>query len=336
MKKHLILSLIFLLLSAESCSLVSLFSGTINPNAYRVAIFLPDYNINPRWYTDKTELHEVLIQYNTADTIYLADEQNGADIQIEQIKDAITKGFKNFILTPIDFEKINESKVLDSLYGFNIICHDRMIYDNTFIKYFSGCDGKEIGRLQAQWLVEQYISSGKASMHLEMMAGPRSDRNSKMFFDGALEVLKPYIESGKLLVQKDKADFNQVSLEVWSADAAYTEMLKRIDTAEAVELILAPNDNTAKGIIKACEEKGINPQSLSITGQDNTSDAQELMKEGKLGMTIDKSVKEMSSNSALIMINLMKGAIPVSSYYVESGERRIPFIKTTPIIITKE
>ncbi len=59
----------------------------------------------------------------------------------------------------------------------------------------------------------------------------------------------------------------------WTDDAK-AEMLKRLETIAAPDLILAPNDNVAEGIIEALIEKGYTSFPI-ITGQDMTDQAKD-------------------------------------------------------------
>ena len=46
-------------------------------------------------------------------------------------------------------------------------------------------------------------------MAIELFAGSPDDNNAHFFFDGAMSVLKPYIDSGKLKVLSGQTSFEQ-------------------------------------------------------------------------------------------------------------------------------
>lgn len=68
-----------------------------------------------------------------------------------------------------------------------VVCHDRFVLDNPRIAYISSTDTKEIGRMQAKFLLNHFHSSGAASMTIEFLEGPDTDINAKDYFDWAME-----------------------------------------------------------------------------------------------------------------------------------------------------
>jgi len=52
-------------------------------------------------------------------------------------------------------------------------------------------------------------------------------------------------------------------------------------------------------------------------------------------MTIDKNILDMTCNSTLVLINMMNGVLPVTSKYFLNGKMSVPFLVTTPEVITK-
>lgn len=136
---------------------------------------------------------------------YVAPETaDGAALQVEQLEKAINDGVKYIVLTTVDYKKINESGLLEQHPDVKVVCHDRFVFDNPRIAFFSSTNTKEIGRTQAQFLIDQFQASGKDAMTLEILQGPAFDGNSKDYYDGAIELLQKYIDDGKLVVKSGK------------------------------------------------------------------------------------------------------------------------------------
>ena len=277
-------------------------------NSKQVAVLLPDASSIDRWAIDKTNLENVMNMYGFNTTFYIAPETvEGAGQQVDQLKTAINGGAKYIVLTAIDYKKINESGLLEQHPDVKVVCHDRFVLDNPRIAYFSSTDTREIGRMQAVFLLNHFHSTGASSMTIEILEGPDTDVNAKDFYEGAMELLKKYIESGALVVKSGKKDYLQVKSDSWNiADGkkAMQDRLASYEVGERPDMILAANDNMAQGAIDALTDAGITDMPV-ITGQDNTPMGQANIKNGKQTMTIDKNLKDMAYNTAMIINSLI-------------------------------
>jgi putative multiple sugar transport system substrate-binding protein len=292
-----------------------------NSNVKKVAVLLPDATIIDRWATDKANLETVMGKYGFQTTFYVAPEtEAGAQQQVDQLRDAITAGARFIVLTAIDYKKINESGLLEKNPGLQVVCHDRFVLDNPNIAYISSTDTKEIGRMQALFLLNHFHSSGEASMTIEFLQGPDTDVNAKDYFEGAMDYLKKYIDSGALVVKSGKTTYSQVKSDSWliaDGKKAMQDRLASYGAGERPDMILAANDNLAQGAIDALGLAGITDMPV-ITGQDNTAMAEFNIKHGKQAMTIDKNLQDMAYNTAMIINSLIANA-PVQTSQSISG-----------------
>ena len=304
-------------------------------NQNKVAVLLPDGANLARWITDKANLEEAMAAYGIKAAFYVAPETpEGAMQQVEQLKQAINDGVKYIVLTYIDYEKINESGLLEQHPDVKVVCHDRLILDNPSIAYISSADTKEVGRTQAQFLLNHFDSSGAASMTIEILEGPLSDVNAKDYYEGAMELLREYIDNGKLVVKSGKKEYSQVMADSWSiADGkkAMNDRLSSYGEGECPDMVLAATDNQAQGAIEALEEAGITAMPV-ITGQDNTTMAQANIKSGKQAMTIDKNLKDMANNTAMILNSLISNT-PI---HTSQSISNIPVFYSKLIVMTKD
>ena len=306
-----------------------------NDNQKRVAVLLPDASSVARWATDKANLEQAMSAYGFNTTFYVAPETaEGASQQVEQIKSAIDAGVKYIVVTAIDYKKINESGLLEKYPDVKLVCHDRFILDNPRVAYLSSADTKDVGRTQAMFLLNHFHSSGKATMTLEILQGPETDVNAKDYYDGAMELLKKYIDSRKLIVKSGKTDYSQVKADSWSVADGKKDMkdrLKSYAAGQCPDMILAATDNQAQGAIEALTEAGITTMPV-ITGQDDTAIAQANIKSGKQTMTINKNLKDMAYNTAMIVNGLISNS-PVQTSQSISG---IPVVYSKITVMTQD
>ena len=303
-------------------------------NQKKVAVLLPDNSRIERWGIDKANLEAVMTSYGFNTTFYVAPETaEGAVQQVEQLRKAINDGVKYIVVTAIDYKKINESGLLKEHPDVKVVCHDRFIMDNPYIAYLSSADTKEVGRTQALFLLNYFHASGKTSMTLEILQGPETDVNAKDYYDGAMELLKKYIGNG-LEVQSGKKEYAQVKGDSWNvADGkkAMQDRLTAYSTGDCPDMILAANDNLAQGAIEALKEAGVTTMPV-ITGQDNTATAQDYINKGWQTMTIDKNLKDMAYNTAMIV----NGLISNSPVYTSQSISGIPAIYSKITVMTKD
>ena len=304
-------------------------------NKNKVAVLLPDGANLTRWATDKANLEAVMASYGFKATFYVAPESpEGAMKQVEQLKEAIDNGAKYIVLTAIDYKKINESGLLEQHPDVKVVCHDRIILDNPHIAYISSADTKEVGRTQAQFLLNHFHSKGDAPMTIEILEGPLTDVNAKDYYDGAMELLKKYIDSGKLKVMSGKTDYSQVKADSWSVADGKKDMkdrLKSYAAGQCPDMILAATDNQAQGAIEALTEAGIITMPV-ITGQDDTAIAQANIKSGKQTMTINKNLKDMAYNTAMIVNSLISN----SPVHASQSISNIPVVYSKITVMTKD
>ena len=322
-KRILWLLAIIILGGATVASLCSCDKNDDNPNdnQKKVAVLLPDASTIARWATDRANLETVMNQYGFDATFYVAPEtEEGAVQQVEQLRDAINDGVRYVVLTAIDYQKINESGLLEQHPEVKVVCHDRFVLGIPHIAYISSTDTKEIGRMQAMFLLNHFHSSGASTMTIEFLGGPETDINAKDYFEGAMKLLKKYIDNGQLVVKSGKKDYSQIKSDSWTVADGKKAMQDRLGSygaGECPDMLLAANDNLAQGAIDALTEAGITNMPV-ITGQDNTTMAQTNIKNRKQAMTIDKNLKDMAYNTALIISSLISGS-PVQTSQSISG-----------------
>ena len=171
-------------------------------------------------------------------------------------------------------------------------------------------------------------------MTLEILEGPLTDVNAKDYYDGAMELLGKYIDGKRLIVNSGKTAYNDVKADSWSVADGKKEMAVRLNSYAAglcPDMILAANDNLAQGAIEALEEAGIANMPV-ITGQDNTAMAQANIQSGKQTMTIDKNLKDMAYNTAMIVNSLISNS-PVHTSQTISN---IPAVFSRLTVITQD
>ena len=162
-----------------------------------------------RWIADGDNMVKVLKERGYKTDLQYADD----DIpnQLAQIENMITKGAKVLVIASIDGTTL--SRVLQSAAdkGVKVIAYDRLIKGSKNVDYYATFDNFQVGVLQASSIVDKLgLKQGKGLFNIELFGGSPDDNNAFFFYDGAMSVLKPYIDSGKLVVRSKQLGMNKV------------------------------------------------------------------------------------------------------------------------------
>lgn len=126
-----------------------------------------------------------------------------------------------------------------------------------------------------------------------------------------MSVLKPYIESGKLVVRSKQVDFNKIAIKNWdgaSAQARMDNLLSSYYSSEKLDAVLAPNDAVAMGIVSSLKGVGYGkadrPMPI-ITGQDAEAASVKSIISGDQTMTVFKDTKQLAGVAARMVNDIL-------------------------------
>src|SRR5450756_2781911 len=237
-----------------------------------VGIAMPTKS-SARWIDDGNNIVKVLKDrgYNT-DLQYAEDDIPN---QLSQIENMVTKGAKVLVIASIDGTTLSDVLKQSKDKGITVIAYDRLIRDTPNVDYYATFDNFQVGVLQAQSIEQGLgLKEGKGPFNIELFGGSPDDNNAFFFYDGAMSVLKPYIDSGKLVVQSKQMGMDKVSTLRWEASVAQARMenlLSAFYTKNHVNAVLSPYDGLSIGIIAALKGVGYGSKELPmpvISGQD--------------------------------------------------------------------
>lgn len=299
-----------------------------------VVIFPKDQN--PRFANEYELLTQALIANNYF--VYGAIlDMGSAEKQAESIKKMLNTDAKTLVFLSIDPNSLVISAALEKVHaaGRKVICYDRLQQNTEAVDVVISTDSKDIGKLQGKIIADLPQSST-----IELIAGPSIDPNSRMLYDGAVEVLKEKIDLGIFTIPSGRKEFNDIKLSEWTADAGYTYMKEILASyypnGTYPDGVLAPNDLVAQGVVKALSE--ITPAIEKypyLTGQDNTTESRILIKSGRQTVTFDKDPAKLVLYSVQAVNAFGMGIDPTPNVVLNNGVKNVPYIKVDPILINK-
>ncbi|MFX8801504.1 substrate-binding domain-containing protein, partial [Acinetobacter baumannii] len=87
------------------------------------------------------------------------------------------------------------------------------------------------------------LREGKGPFNIELFGGSPDDNNAYFFYNGAMSVLKPYIDSGKLVVASGQMGMDKVATLRWdgaTAQARMDNLLSAYYGNKRVNAVLSP------------------------------------------------------------------------------------------------
>src|SRR5260370_1303838 len=197
-----------------------------------------------RWQTDLNSFEGRAKQLGAGVSCGIAGGDD--ERQFQQVKDMLKAGIKVLVLLPHDPTMAN--RMVDAAKSANVkvISYDRLV-PNSSVDLYVSFDRLEIGRMQAEYLVEQAPKGNYV-----LIAGSPSAEDAKTLHDAQMSVLQPYIDRGDIKVVADGYTKD------WLPSEAYLFMLKAIDSAQGkIAAVVASNDGLAGGAIQALREHNL-------------------------------------------------------------------------------
>ncbi|MCL2816757.1 MAG: sugar-binding protein [Clostridiales bacterium] len=308
-----------------------------------IGIFMPTEN-EPRWEQDSDSLMRQLQAKDYKVETYNA--RGDVAEQIRQIEAMIDKGCDILVIAAIDGSSLTEvlQKAADK--KIKVIAYDRLIMDTANVDYYVTFDNYEVGRLQGEYIEKILnLKTSAGPFNIEIFAGALTDNNAFFFYNGAMSVLKPYIDSGKLIVKSGEVAMEVTTISEWLGSNAKIRMARLLNDhyADGTELhaILSPNDGLAIGIIGALKDFGFGGEGKPfpvLTGQDASIDNVKAIINGEQSMTVFKDTRTLANRTFLMIDALLLNKTPTTNntttYY--NNIKYVPSYICKPVLVTED
>jgi putative multiple sugar transport system substrate-binding protein len=268
-----------------------------------------------RWISDGDSMVKSL-----KDKGYKADLQYAEDDipnQLAQIENMITKKVKVLVIAAIDGTTLSAALQKAADQGIKVIAYDRLIKGSKNVDYYATFDNFQVGVLQATSIVDKLgLKQGKGPFNIELFGGSPDDNNAFFFYDGAMSVLKPYIDSGKLVVRSKQMGMQKVGTLRWDgavAQARMDNLLSAYYGNARVDAVLSPYDGLSIGILSSLKGVGYGtPQQPMpvVSGQDAEVPSIKSMLRGEQSSTVFKDTRELAKVTVNMIDAVLSGKQP--------------------------
>ncbi len=278
---------------------------------------------------------------------YQVDLQYAEDdipTQVSQVENMVTKGDQMLVIAAIDGTALGD--ILNTAEESNIpvLAYDRLIRESGAVDYYSTFDNFGVGVLQAEALVEGLKATGDGPYNVELFAGSPDDNNATFFWNGAMSVLQPLIDSGEMKVVSGQTDFEQAAILRWdpaTAQKRMEDLLTKSYTTETVNGVLSPYDGLSLGIIAALKANGYGSGDKPlpvVTGQDAEIQSVQSILADEQNSTIFKDTRDLAAVTVKMIeaIGACQEPEVNDTTTYDNGVKVVPSYLLKPVTVTKE
>ncbi|MFC7643178.1 substrate-binding domain-containing protein [Streptosporangium lutulentum] len=249
-----------------------------------------------------------------SDVQYAGSSTTVADQQA-QISAMVTKGAKVIIIGATDAAQLSTQVEAAKSASATVIAYDRLIKNTQGVDYYVAYDNFKVGELQGKALLDGMKEKKPTGPYnIELFSGSSDDNNSAVFFDGAMSVLKPQIDSGDVVVGSGQTEIKQTATDGWKAENAQRRMdslLTSTYSSKTLDGVLSPNDTLARAIITSV--KGASKDIPVVTGQDSEPESVKSIVASEQYSTINKDTRNLVKQSIQMVKDLQAARLPRST-----------------------
>jgi len=272
----------------------------------KVGVILPDTTSSTRYTLyDKPLLQKALSSAGIQPDIQNAQGDKNKFASIAQ--NMIGSGVKVLIIDSIDAASGAGVEKQATAAGVKVIDYDRVNLGGSG-GYYVSFDNEDVGKLQAQTLVDCLTANKVSKPKVIMMDGGTDvDNNAVLFKKGAHSVLDPLADAGKLSIDQEAV------VKGWKVENAAPAFQQALTASGGkVDGVLAANDDIAGAVIGVLKDQGLDGH-VVVTGQDAGVAGLQNIVNGKQSMTVFKNVKLEAEAAAQLAITLISGKDPSSA-----------------------
>lgn len=307
--------------------------------AKKVGVAMPTKDLQ-RWNQDganmESELkaagYEVDLQYAS----------NDVATQVSQIENMINGGCSVLVIASIDGESLGTVLETAKAKGVKVIAYDRLIMNTDAVSYYATFDNYKVGTIQGQYVIDKLdLNNAAGPFNIEFTTGDPGDNNANFFYSGAMDLLKPFIESGKLNVVSGQTEFADVATASWATENAQSRAENILSSFYAdgtqLDAWLCSNDSTALGVANALAANYTGNYPI-ITGQDCDIASVKNILDGKQSMSIFKDTRTLAKKTVEMVDAILKGSEPPvnDTKTYDNGKGIVPSFLCDPVFADKD
>lgn len=318
------------------------FTGCGKKDSKLIGVAMPTKSLQ-RWNQDGANMKEKLEDAGYEVILEYADDK--VDQQVTQVENMVTKGCKAIVIASIDGTALKGVLAQAAKEDIKVIAYDRLIKDSPNVDYYATFDNYLVGKMQGDYIVKKLgLADGKGPFNMECFGGSPDDNNAFFFNKGAMDVLQPYIDKGKLVVNSGQTKMEQIAIQGWKSEGAQARMdnlLTANYSSKKLDVVLSPNDSLAQGIVASLKAAGYGTAGKEfpvLTGQDCDITNVKMLIAGQQSMSIFKDTRTLADQVVKMVTAIMDGKeVPVNDEKTYNNNVKVvPSFLCEPVFADKE
>ena len=274
----------------------------------KVGVSMPTKDLQ-RWNQDGANMQSELEAAGFEVDLQFAS--NDVQTQLSQVENMISSGCNVLVISAIEGSSLGEALDMAKDAGIPVIAYDRLLMDSDAVSYYATFDNYMVGTVQGTYVKDTLdLDNVDGPFNIEFTAGDPGDNNAGYFFNGAYDVLKPYIDEGKLVVVSGQQTFEEVATPAWATETAQSRAENILSSYYAdgtdIDVWLCSNDSTALGVENALAAN-YNGEYPIVTGQDCDIENTKNMIAGKQSMSVFKDTRTLASQVVKMITQILDG-----------------------------
>jgi putative multiple sugar transport system substrate-binding protein len=332
-----------LLMTAVTVGAIALTGQAFAQDKGAVGIAMPTQS-SLRWISDGNELKAALEAKGY--TVDLQFAEDDIPNQLAQIENMVTKGVKALVIASIDGTTLSAVLQQAADAGIKVVAYDRLIRESPNVDYYTTFDNFQVGVLQANSLVKGLKErfGDVKPWNVELFGGSPDDNNAFFFYDGAMSVLQPLIDSGDIVIKSGQMGMDTVGTLRWDGAVAQARMDNILSAnysdGSVVHGVLAPYDGLSRGIISSLRGVGYGTAEQPwpiVTGQDAETPSVKAIIAGEQYSTVFKDTRELAKATVELVDKVLSGGKPegLDTKTYNNDVKVVPSILLTPHDVDK-
>ena len=274
----------------------------------KVGVSMPTKDLQ-RWNQDGANMQSELEAAGFEVDLQFAS--NDVQTQLSQVENMISSGCNVLVIAAIEGSSLGEALDMAKEAGIPVIAYDRLLMDSDAVSYYATFDNYMVGTVQGTYVKDTLdLDNAEGPFNIEFTAGDPGDNNAGYFFNGAYDVLKPYIDEGKLVVVSGQKTFEECATPTWATETAQSRAENILSSYYAdgtnIDVWLCSNDSTALGVENALAAN-YNGTYPIVTGQDCDIENTKNMIAGKQAMSVFKDTRTLANQVVKMITQILNG-----------------------------
>jgi putative multiple sugar transport system substrate-binding protein len=278
----------------------------------KVGVSMPTQSLQ-RWNEDGANMQSQLGEAGYEVIVQFAN--NDVATQVSQIENMLLDEVDILVISAIDGSALGTVLAIAKDAGVPVICYDRLILATDAVNYYATFDNYVVGQFQGLFVETSLGLADRTAenpINLEFVAGDPADNNALYFYQGAYDVIAPYLESGVVKIPSGQVSFEQVATAQWDSAKAQSrvdDLIAANYTGDTkLDAVLCSNDSTALGAVNALKNAGFTLENFPVvTGQDCDKANMPNIIAGYQSMSVFKDTRALAAKVIEIVNAILAG-----------------------------